>query len=56
MAYEKLIKRILYQMKCDHCGYTEIIESNPPREKQCPDCNQWCEFKKIEWIGPDTFK
>jgi hypothetical protein len=52
MAFEKLVRRILYEMKCE-CGHSETMENNPPREKQCPYCKRWNKFERLEWTGPD---
>jgi len=53
MAFEKLIRRIAYEMKCD-CGHSEMVDDKAPREKQCPYCKKWNEFKRVEWTGPDN--
>ena len=58
MAYEKLIKRTIYQASCE-CGFKEAREDNPPREVQCANCKRWLKFElkfePISWTGPDTY-
>ena len=55
MAVETLIKRTIYQVKCE-CGYNETWNDKPPREIQCPNCKRWLKPEPISWTGPDTFR
>jgi hypothetical protein len=55
MAYEKLIKRTIYQVKCSNCEWEETVDKNPPREKQCPNCRTWHKFEEVSYVGKDRF-
>jgi hypothetical protein len=56
MAYEKIIKRILWTVKCT-CKeeYSRQWENNPPREVQCPHCKTWLTPEKQTYEGKDKF-
>ena len=55
MAVQKLVKRIVYQAKCNICDWEETVDNHAPREKMCPNCRVWCPFVEISWTGPDKF-
>ena len=50
MTYERLIKRIPYQVKCN-CGYSETWNNRPPREVQCPNFKLWLKPESIFQAG-----
>jgi hypothetical protein len=53
MTVEHLVKRTIYVALCT-CGERTVLESNPPRERQCA-CGKWVEFKPESFTGPDRF-
>jgi hypothetical protein len=53
MAYERLVKRILYVASCE-CGERSERADNPPKERHC-QCGKWVPYVEESYIGPDKF-
>lgn len=51
--YEKLIKRTVWVAECKCGEFKDVKTENPPREKMCPNCNEWVEYKEETYIGKD---
>lgn len=56
MAYERLIRRILYISQCPKCGDRQEVDANPPRERFCSVCEIWVPFVEESYTGPDLQK
>lgn len=54
--YEKLIKRTIWEARCDCGAEPSVRTENPPRERQCPSCGKWVKFVENSVIGPDLGK
>ena len=54
--HEYLIKRTIWEAKCDCGAEPDIRSDNPPREKKCPNCGKWVKFVEVSVVGPDLRK
>ena len=53
MAFERLIKRTIWEAKCKCGEWQDAFVENPPRERQCPACKEWVPYVENSVIGPD---
>lgn len=53
MAYEKLVRRVIYEAKCPCGEWEDTVTDRPPREAQCPKCRTWNKYELVEWTGTD---
>lgn len=56
MTREILIKRTIWEARCD-CGAEPVVkEANAPKERLCPNCRKWIPYREISVTAPELGK
>lgn len=55
MAVEHIVRRTIWVAKCPtpDCDWSIEVADNPPRERQCPNCDTWVPFVALSAESPE---